>query len=206
MPRTHVRSCCGRLPSTSPIRIAVPSAWDGKLGDWSNGEDGGLQNRRSGFDSLVPRFMRAARQARGPARDRPATRTIGSQRRWPRLTRRLTVGAPVAVEVVHRANARYRPPRTAETLSSGCPRAVYTAVMGEIAPGSVFAGHRIEGVAGQGGMGVVYRARQLSLERTVALKVIAPALMQDPETRRRFVRESKVAASIDHPHVIPVYY
>src|SRR4051794_13450959 len=78
--------------------------------------------------------------------------------------------------------------------------------MGEIAPGDVFAGHRIEAVAGQGGMGVVYRARQLSLERTVALKVIAPALMQDPEMRRRFVRESKVAASIDHPHVIPIYY
>ena len=78
--------------------------------------------------------------------------------------------------------------------------------MGEMAPGTVFAGHRIEGVAGRGGMGVVYRARQLSLERTVALKVIAPALMEDPAMRRRFVRESRVAAAIDHPHVIPVYY
>src|SRR5215208_3027894 len=55
-------------------------------------------------------------------------------------------------------------------------------------------------------MGVVYRARQLSLDRTVALKVIAPALMQDPAMRRRFLRESRAAASIDHPHVIPVYY
>jgi len=55
-------------------------------------------------------------------------------------------------------------------------------------------------------MGVVYRARQLSLDRTVALKVIAPALMQDPAMRRRFVRESRVAASLDHPHVIPVFY
>jgi DNA-binding beta-propeller fold protein YncE len=78
--------------------------------------------------------------------------------------------------------------------------------MGEFAPGSVFAGHRIEAVAGRGGMGVVYRARQLSLGRTVALKVIAPALMQDAAMRRRFVRESQVAASIDHPHVIPIYY
>jgi streptogramin lyase len=78
--------------------------------------------------------------------------------------------------------------------------------MGELALGSVFAGHRIEAITGRGGMGVVYRARQLSLDRTVALKVIAPALIQDPDMRARFLRESRVAASIDHPHVIPVYY
>src|ERR1700755_1354710 len=78
--------------------------------------------------------------------------------------------------------------------------------MGELAPGSVFAGHRIEDVAGRGGMGVVYRATQLALDRTVALKVIAPGLLDDGTVRQRFVRESKVAASIDHPNVIPIYY
>ena len=78
--------------------------------------------------------------------------------------------------------------------------------MGDMLPGSVFAGHRIEAVAGRGGMGVVYRARQLSLDRIVALKVIAPALMTDDAIRSRFLRESRVAASIDHPHVIPIYY
>jgi serine/threonine protein kinase len=78
--------------------------------------------------------------------------------------------------------------------------------MREVSLGSVFAGHRIEAVAGRGGMGVVYRARQLSLDRVVALKVIAPALMLDPAIRGRFLRESRIAASIDHPHVIPVYY
>jgi hypothetical protein len=76
----------------------------------------------------------------------------------------------------------------------------------ELAPGSVFAGHRIEDVAGRGGMGVVYRAVQLALDRTVALKVIAPGLLDDQTMRARFVRESKVAASIDHPNVIPIYY
>ncbi len=55
-------------------------------------------------------------------------------------------------------------------------------------------------------MGVVYRATQLDLERTVALKVIAPALAEDPEFRARFVRESRTAASIDHPNVLPIYY
>ncbi|HET8952761.1 MAG TPA: protein kinase [Solirubrobacteraceae bacterium] len=78
--------------------------------------------------------------------------------------------------------------------------------MGDMAPGSVFAGHEIEAVSGRGGMGVVYRARQRSLDRTVALKVIAPSLMQDAAIRRRFVRESRIAASIDHPNVIPIYY
>ena len=78
--------------------------------------------------------------------------------------------------------------------------------MGELEPGEIFAGHRIEAVAGRGGMGVVYRATQLALDRTVALKVIAPGLLEDQTVRARFVRESKVAASIDHPNVIPIYY
>jgi len=85
-------------------------------------------------------------------------------------------------------------------------RPIFTAAMGGIVPGSVFADHEIEAVAGRGGMGVVYRARQRALDRTVALKVIAPSLMQDPAIRRRFVRESRIAASIDHPNVIPIYY
>jgi hypothetical protein len=55
-------------------------------------------------------------------------------------------------------------------------------------------------------MGVVYRATHLALDRTVALKVIAPALTEDASARQRFLRESKIAASIDHPNVIPIYY
>ena len=74
-----------------------------------------------------------------------------------------------------------------------------------VAPGRPFAGYRIEAVAGRGGMGVVYRAVQEGLERPVALKLIAPELARDQEFRARFVRESRLAASLDHPHVIPVY-
>ena len=85
-------------------------------------------------------------------------------------------------------------------------RSVYLTPMGELQPGTVFAGHRIETVAGRGGMGVVYRATQLALDRTVALKVIAAGLLEDQTVRARFVRESKIAASIDHPNVIPIYY
>ena len=68
-----------------------------------------------------------------------------------------------------------------------------------------FAGYRIDGRVGRGGMGVVYRATDLSLDRTVALKVLDDELAKDPAFRRRFVTESKLAASLDHPNVIPIY-
>ena len=77
--------------------------------------------------------------------------------------------------------------------------------MADLSPGDVFADHRIEAVAGRGGMGVVYRAVHQALERVVALKLIAPAFAGDPDFRRRFVRESRAAASIEHPNVIPIY-
>jgi serine/threonine-protein kinase len=54
-------------------------------------------------------------------------------------------------------------------------------------------------------MGVVYRATQLDLGRTVALKVIAPDLLEDPTARRRFLQKSRLAASIHHPHAIPIH-
>ncbi len=60
-------------------------------------------------------------------------------------------------------------------------------------------------MAGRGGMGVVYRALQLDLDRTVALKLIAPTLALDDAFRERFVRESRAAAAIDHPNVVPVF-
>jgi serine/threonine protein kinase len=75
----------------------------------------------------------------------------------------------------------------------------------EISLGSVFAGHRIDGVAGRGGMGVVYKATHLALDRVVALKLIAPELSGDAQFRERFKQESMTAASIDHPNVIPIY-
>lgn len=77
--------------------------------------------------------------------------------------------------------------------------------MAHLEPGTTVAGYRIEDVAGEGGMGVVYRATQLGLERNVALKLITPELGEDDEFRERFKRESKTAAAIEHPNVIPVH-
>ncbi len=78
--------------------------------------------------------------------------------------------------------------------------------MDQVEIGSVFAGHRIESVAGRGGMGVVYVATHLALQRRVALKLIAHELSGDDSFRERFKQESMTAASIDHPNVIPIYH
>jgi serine/threonine-protein kinase len=71
--------------------------------------------------------------------------------------------------------------------------------------GEVVGGYRIEGVVGRGGMGVVFRARQLRLDRLVALKVISPALTDDAAARLRFEREARLAASVVDPHVVSVF-
>jgi DNA-binding NarL/FixJ family response regulator len=77
---------------------------------------------------------------------------------------------------------------------------------GELEVGTTFANHRIEGVAGRGGMGIVFRATDLVLERPVALKVIAPSIAADAVFRARFERECRAAAAIDHPHVVEVFH
>ena len=72
-------------------------------------------------------------------------------------------------------------------------------------PGDLLGGCRIEETIGRGGMGVVYRARQDGLGRDVAIKVIAPERLDDPEARRRFLRELRATAAVEHPNVVPVY-
>jgi serine/threonine protein kinase len=67
------------------------------------------------------------------------------------------------------------------------------------------AGYRVEGVAGQGGMGVVYRAQHVHLGRTVALKLLNPELAASEEFRERFIREARAAAELEHPNIVPVY-
>ncbi|MFE7763209.1 serine/threonine-protein kinase [Streptomyces sp. NPDC057438] len=71
--------------------------------------------------------------------------------------------------------------------------------------GRQIAGYRIEREIGRGGMAVVYQALDLRLERTVALKLLAPELARNDTFRRRFTHESRVAAAIDHPHIVPVF-
>jgi len=72
-------------------------------------------------------------------------------------------------------------------------------------PGSRIGKYVLEQQIGHGGMAVVFRARDDQLGRLVALKIMAPAVASDAEFRERFVRESKAAAGVDDPHIIPVF-
>ena len=77
---------------------------------------------------------------------------------------------------------------------------------GDLEIGAAFAGHRVDAVAGRGGMGIVYRATDLMLGRRVALKLMSPGLAADPTFRARFLSECRLAASIDHPHAVDVFH
>ncbi|MCU0703578.1 MAG: serine/threonine protein kinase [Fimbriiglobus sp.] len=110
-----------------------------------------------------------------------------------------------------------RPPETSPPVNDGavrlfapssaggagsCPSEM--AHHGRLAP-SAIPGYRIEGVIGTGGMGTVYLARQLSLDRPVALKVMSPAWASDAVFAARFVREAYAAAQLNHPNVVQIF-
>jgi serine/threonine protein kinase len=87
----------------------------------------------------------------------------------------------------------------------GDPGGPLASVAASFTPGSRIAGYRLEQQIGAGGMAVVFRAVDERLGRRVALKLLAPALSADEAFRQRFIRESRAAAAVDDPHIIPVY-
>ena len=74
-----------------------------------------------------------------------------------------------------------------------------------IGPDSVLAGYRVERLLGRGRAGAVYLATHEGLGRRVALKLLAADFAADPRVRNRFIAESRLAASLDHPHIVPIY-
>jgi serine/threonine protein kinase len=76
---------------------------------------------------------------------------------------------------------------------------------GDFVTGSRIASYQIGEQIGRGGMAVVYRARDIRLDRWVALKILAPDLARDQTFRQRFIRESRAAAAVDHPNIIPIF-
>src|SRR5947209_18150983 len=79
------------------------------------------------------------------------------------------------------------------------------AVSADLPIGSELLGYRIEELLGRGGMGVVYLAEDLRLKRRVALKLLSPQLAEDDLFRERLLEESELAASLDHPNIVPIY-
>ena len=71
--------------------------------------------------------------------------------------------------------------------------------------GSIISHYRIVEKIGEGGMGVVYKAEDTKLDRVVALKFLAPHLLNNDEAKRRFLREAKAAAALHHPNICTVY-
>jgi pSer/pThr/pTyr-binding forkhead associated (FHA) protein len=99
-------------------------------------------------------------------------------------------------------------PPAAAAISSPAPAAPpadLSDLPSALPAGSIIAGCRIEEVISHGDMAVVYRAEELALQRPVALKLIHPERSGEDRFRERFRRESKVAAAIDHPNVIPIF-
>jgi len=74
-----------------------------------------------------------------------------------------------------------------------------------LAPGDMVAQFRIEGLLGEGGMGVVYRAYDTKLGRTVALKVLSPKFSSDHDQKQRLFREARAASALNHPNIVTVY-
>ena len=74
-----------------------------------------------------------------------------------------------------------------------------------LSPGSTIAGYEVESVVGSGGIGILYRARQVGLDRPVALKLVEPDVAREPVVRERLRREARTVAALDHPNIVPLY-
>jgi serine/threonine-protein kinase len=95
--------------------------------------------------------------------------------------------------------------RDGQASAGGAVSDEVPAAPGGFAAGSQIAGYRLEEQIGLGGMAVVFRAHDERLDRSVALKILAPGLALDDAFRQRFIRESRAAAAVDDPHIIPVF-
>jgi len=107
--------------------------------------------------------------------------------------------------------------QVAPGLKDACPRCLAEFLVGDTAagsgplgvpplkPGTTFHGMEVLEFLGQGGMGFVYKARQPNLDRIVALKILDPRLAASPEFAKRFAREAKALAALNHPNIVQVY-
>lgn len=97
------------------------------------------------------------------------------------------------------------PIHTSDDFLSSQTRTIFSSKE-ELPPGTELAGkYEIDGVVGRGGMGIVYKAKDKKLKRTVAIKLLPPELTPIPDIKERFMREAQAAAALDHPNICTVY-
>ena len=85
------------------------------------------------------------------------------------------------------------------------PAAGLLATAAELAPGEMLGHYRVEAKLGEGGMGAVYRAYDTRLHRQVALKVLPPEQLADPEHKQRLLREARAASALNHPNIVTIH-
>src|ERR1022692_134073 len=100
---------------------------------------------------------------------------------------------------------RQRPARSGDALRRQSVSGEIRPAIGDFPAGSRIASYQIQELVGRGGMAVVYRAVDVRLDRSVALKILTPELARDDAFRQRFIRESRAGAAVDYPNVIPVF-
>src|SRR6185437_10072884 len=146
--------------------------------------------------------VRADRGLRG-ARRRPAAHSVADSAPWPTIIRVLNRNPELSVIQAGRENCARQPPgaeagwRSDPGWRDGMPELPLV--------GTELAGYGLRAVLGRGGMSIVYQAENPRLRNLIALKVLAPELADDQVFRTRFREESQIAASLNHPHVIPIH-
>ena len=93
----------------------------------------------------------------------------------------------------------------AQTQDSWLKNPVEAATTPVLSPGQMLGHYRIDSELGEGGIGVVYKARDTHLDRSVAIKVLPPGRVADPDRKRRFVQEAKAASALNHPNIITIH-
>lgn len=102
-------------------------------------------------------------------------------------------------------NPAFQPVVPARPSHNGDPRIAERALEFAVVQQAVAGQYSLERELGRGGMGVVYLAREVDLDRFVALKVLPPALASRTDIRERFVREARASAGLSHPNIVPIY-